>query len=628
MTPGPAAPVTELVRAVDLPYERFTLANGLRVIVHEDRKAPLVHVSLWYSAGSKDEKPGKTGLAHLFEHLAPPDGGFDWFKHMQAFGATDHNASTWYDRTNYFVTVPTGALEATLFLKGNRAGQVFGSFGQETLTTQIGVVQNELRQDDNDPYDGPVGRARIKALFPEGHPYGHPNGGSLADVGSATLADVHKWRREKFGPNNAVLVLAGDIDAATARPLVERYFGEIPRGPLHKPAIASVPTLKAPIQEVIKGKVGKTRLYRYWTGPGLLHPDAIPLEASAGVLGGVTSSRLNNALVRGDQTAVMTYASQTTFQGVSIYQIGVDVKPGADVDAVSRRLDSIIADFIAEGPTEEEVRRVATAKVAARIRELEKLGNFTGKASALAEGELFAKDPEHYKKRLLAYSTMTPARVRAAVQKWLSRPVYALRLEPGEREASNEESPAPAKPVAAVVKTAADRPVARKSRVDRTKLPALGAIGDVDFPGVERAKLSNDVEVILARRTAMPLVQVAVEFNAGFSADPQGKAGLQKFVASMLDEGTATRSALQLAEEKERLGATLEASASVDRTNARLSALKPNLAPSLDLLADRGILTEFHSPAPGSARRSRQSHAMSCSPRIGNGSGRTTLKYS
>lgn len=608
-TPRPAASVAELVRAVDLPYERFTLANGLRVIVHEDRKAPLVHISLWYNAGSKDEKKGKTGLAHLFEHLAPPDGGFDWFKHLQSFGSIDSNASTWYDRTNYFETVPTGALEAALFLKSNRAGQFFGGFGQATLSTQIAVVQNELRQDDNDPYDGPVKRAYLQGLFPDWHPYGHPNGGTIADVGSATLADVHKWQQEKFGPNNAVLVLAGDIDAATARPLVEKYFGEIPRGSTHKPVVSKVPTLKARIDEVIKDKVGKTRLYRFWTGPGLLHPDAIALETSAGLLGGITSSRLNNALVQGDHTAVMTYASQTTFQGLSIFQIGVDVKPGADVEAVSRRLDSIIADYIANGPTAEEVRRATTTKVAGRIRELEKIGNMSGKASALAEGELFANDPENYKKKLLAYSSMTPARVGAAARKWLGRPAYALRLEPGEREAMKEAPPVANSALASPNRAVNVSVPAPKSRIDRTKLPALAPIGDVDFPDVQRGKLSNGIEVVLAHRPAMPVVQVAVEIDAGFAADPKGRAGLQKFVASMLDEGTLSRSALQLAEEKERLGATLDVSASIDRTNARLSALKPNLSSSLDLLAD--VLRNPAFPAPDIERtRSQQLAAI------------------
>jgi len=347
------ATVADLVRKVDIPYTRFTLANGLRVLVHEDRKAPVVAVSVWYNVGSKDEPPGRTGFAHLFEHLmfnGSENAPGDYFEPLREVGATDFNGTTWFDRTNYFQTVPRPALERVLFLESDRMGHLLGAVSQETLTNQVGVVQNEKRQGDNQPF-GLVEYAQLAALFPEGHPYRHATIGSMADLDAASLDDVRSWFRAKYGPNNAVLVLAGDISADEARPLVEKYFGHIPRGPENRPAMAPVPTLPAPVTEVMKDRVANTRLYRNWAVPGLLDSESAALTVAAGVLGGLSSSRLDNELVRKDQTAVRVSAENQAFHRVGIFEVQVDVKPGADADAVARRLDAIIADLIARGPT-------------------------------------------------------------------------------------------------------------------------------------------------------------------------------------------------------------------------------------------------------------------------------------
>ncbi len=229
---GPV-PVAQLVRQIDIPYEQFTLDNGLRVVVHEDRKAPVVAISIWYNVGSKDEPKGRTGFAHLFEHLmfnGSENAPGDYFEPLREIGATDFNGTTWFDRTNYFQTVPKPALERGLFLEADRMGRLLGAVTQEKLTNQIGVVQNEKRQGDNEPY-GLVEYAQLEALFPEGHPYRHSTIGSMADLDAATLEDVKNWFRSKYGPNNAVLVLAGDVSAAEARPLVEKHFGDDPARP-------------------------------------------------------------------------------------------------------------------------------------------------------------------------------------------------------------------------------------------------------------------------------------------------------------------------------------------------------------------------------------------------------------
>ncbi|SMF67490.1 Predicted Zn-dependent peptidase [Allosphingosinicella indica] len=592
----PAVDAASLVGRVDIPHENFTLANGLRVVVHEDRKAPIVAVSIWYNVGSKDEPKGKTGFAHLFEHLmfnGSENAPGDYFEPMQQIGATDLNGTTWFDRTNYFQTVPRAALETTLFLESDRMGHLLGAVTKEVLDNQRGVVQNEKRQGDNEPY-GLVEYAQLSALFPEGHPYHHSTIGSMADLDAASLNDVKQWFRDKYGPNNAVLVLAGDINAAEARPLVEKYFGDIPRGAVNSPAQAPVPTLPAPVNETMHDKVAMTRLYRNWAVPGLLDPDTDALDVAAQVFGGLASSRLDNALVRGDQTAVSASAQVQKFHRISIFEVIVNVKPGVDAGAVAQKLDALMADFIAKGPTEDEVRRVVMQEVAGRIRGLEQVGGFGGKAVALAEGELYANDSDFYKKQLQGLAAMTPETVRAAMQKWLTRPVYALAVEPGERGAY-EEAQASGKggtirPRYYRTPQEGEQPLAPMPRsfqgVDRSKLPPVGAIGDLEFPAIERAQLSNGIPVVFARRATVPVVRVSIQFDAGYASDPKSKLGLQSLMAALLDEGTTSLDAVGIAEAQERLGAQISTGATLDRTSVTLAALTPNLAPSLDLMAD------------------------------------------
>jgi predicted Zn-dependent peptidase len=608
-----AAPVAELVRTVDIPYEAFTLDNGLRVIVHEDRKAPVVAISVWYHVGSKDEPKGRTGFAHLFEHLmfngsenAPGD-TFEW---LQQMGATDYNGTTWFDRTNYFQTVPTPALEQALFLESDRMGHLLGAVTQQNLTNQIGVVQNEKRQGDNQPY-GLVEYKQLEALFPEGHPYRHSTIGSMADLSAASVEDVKNWFRQKYGPNNAVLVLAGDIDVPTARRLVTQYFGGIPRGPEVRPTPADVPTLPAPKSEVMKDRVATTRIYRMWAVPGLTHADAVPLDIAATVLGGLSSSRLDNALVRREKIAVAVTANMQPFERIGMFEVSADVKPGVDAAVVARRLDEIIAEFVQGGPTADEVQRAVTRDVSSRIAGLESVGGFGGKAVTLAEGALYARDPEFYKKQLMAFASATPEQVRAVTQRWLSRPVYALSVVPGEREAYEEakgasggavsypryyrtptadEKPLAPKPPLALVQQTGQRQgagaAARAQVVKRGKMPTVGEVQNLDFPDIQRSRLSNGIEIVYAQRTAVPVTRVAVSFDAGNAADPRAKLGTQSLMLALLDEGTRTRNSIQIAEEQERLGAQIGAGATMDRTTVNLSALTPNLAPSLDLLAD------------------------------------------
>jgi predicted Zn-dependent peptidase len=572
------APVSALVKSVDIPYRQFTLPNGLRVIVHTDRKAPIVAVSVWYNVGSKFEPAGKTGFAHLFEHLmfnGSENAPGDFFTPLKEVGATDFNGTTYFDRTNYFETVPAPALERALFLESDRMGYLLGAMTQGVLDEQRGVVQNEKRQGDTQPF-GLVEYKQIEALFPANHPYGHTTIGSMADLDAASLEDVKNWFRGHYGPNNAVLVLAGDIDAATAKPLVEKYFGGIPRGPDSVVPPADVPRLAAPKSEVMKDRVATTRLYRMWAVPGLNDKDSVALDVTAGVLGGLSSSRLDNALVRREKLAVQVTANNETFAQTGLFTVHVDVKPGVDPALVSKRLDEIIADLIAKGPTDDEVQRVTTGSVSGTIAGLESVGGFGGKAVTLASGELYSNDPDHYKKELAELAAETPASVKAATAKWLSRPVYALTVEPGPRAAYAEAAP-PAK-------AAADTTPPAKGT--RGALPAVGTIADLVFPAVERTKLSNGIEIVYAHQAAVPITRMVMSFDAGVAADPATRLGTQQLTLSMMGEGTTSKSSIDLAEAKERLGASIGANASADRTNMSLFTPSPNLGAAASLFAD------------------------------------------
>ena len=606
-TPSFAAPsaepasVASLVKAVDIPYDSFTLPNGLRVIVHTDRKAPVVAVSVWYHIGSKDEPKGKTGFAHLFEHLmfnGSENANDDFFKPLESIGATDLNGTTWFDRTNYFETVPTGALDMTLFLESDRMGHLLGAIDKTKLDNQRGVVQNEKRQGDNDPY-GLVEYAQLAALFPEGHPYHHSTIGSMADLDAASLDDVKNWFRAHYGPNNAVLVLAGDIDAATAKAKVAKWFGDIPRGPETARAPVTIPTLKAPVDQVMKDRVATTRIYRNWAVPGVNDPDLIPLDIGLDVLGGLASSRLDNALVRKNKTAVSVAAGVQSFEKVSMVEITADVKPGVDPKLVAQQLDALIAEFIKNGPTADEVKRAATKQVAGEIAGLETVGGFSGKAVTLAEGAVYSNDPEKYKKDLAAAAAVTPASIRAVLGKWLTRPAYRLTVEPGERaetdmaaaggNAAGGMSPRyyrDPKHDGGAAAPAISMTQAPRMAVDRSSPPAVEAINDLTFPAIERTTLSNGIQVVFAKRTTVPTVRFSVSFDAGNAADPKAKLGTQGLMLSLLDEGAGKLDSIGIAEAQERLGAQIGGNATMDRTSVSLFALKANLAPSLDLLAD------------------------------------------
>ena len=549
---------------IEIPYETFTLDNGLRVIVSTDRKAPVVAVGIWYGVGSRDEAPGRTGFAHLFEHLmfnGSENYNHDYFGPFEEVGATDMNGTTWFDRTNYFQTVPTPALEMTLWMESDRMGHLLGVLDQARLDEQRGVVQNEKRQGDNQPY-GLVEYAMLEGLFPAGHPYSWSTIGSMQDLNAASLEDVQSWFRQYYGAANAVLALVGDIDVATARPLVERYFGDIEPGPPVARQEALVPIRETNTRDVLRDRVPQTRIYRVWATPGRTTREALLLDMAADVLGAGRSSRLYESLVYEQRIATNVAVFLDNHELASMFNIQVTLADGVDVATAERALDAELERFLRTGPTAQELERVRMANYARFVRQSERVGGFTGKAAILAEGWLYADDPSFYRTYLGWMREASARDVGAVARTWMRRGYHQIDVLPFGNLAAGSV------------------------HADRSALPQVTTTPDLTFPDIERATLSNGARVVLAQRRGAPLVEVSAQFEGGFTADVGHRQGWASFSTAMLDEGTASRTALEISAEAERLGATLGAGAGIETAGVRLSALKTNLAPSLALMAD------------------------------------------
>ncbi|MCW4456090.1 insulinase family protein [Flavobacterium sp. MXW15] len=572
---------------VDIPFEQFTLPNGLRVVVHTDRKAPVVAVNIWYHVGAKDEPAGRTGFAHLFEHLMfqgseNHDGEF--FEPFKQVGVTNQNGTTNTDRTNYFQNVPTTALDMALWMESDRMGHLLGAIDQAALDEQRGVVQNEKRQGENQPY-GQVWDKLTRALYPAGHPYHHGVIGSMNDLNAASLDDVKQWFRTWYGPNNAVLVLAGDIDLATAKEKVARYFGDIPAGPSMAQPEVNVARRAESTREVMTDKVPQARIYRVWNVAQTGTVDIDQLQVFARVLGGSKSSRLDQRLLHQDKLVDSISAGAWASQLGSNFGIVATVKQGVDAAKVEAIIDEELKRLIAEGPSADELARAKTAFRAGFIRGIERIGGFGGKADALAECAVYEGDPGCFRTSLANIDKATAGDLQAVAGKWLGKGDHTIVVEPGERVAL-EELPS-AKPAPFQLPAVDPKYSTLPSDVDRSAgVPVTKTFPELKFPALQRTTLKNGTRVILAERHDIPVVQFSYEFPGGYSADQGRKPGTASFTMSMLDEGAGERGSLAFADAADALGAQLGAGASLDGGNVFLSALKENLEPSLALYAD------------------------------------------
>jgi zinc protease len=549
----------------DIAFEEFYLDNGLRVIVHEDRKAPIVAVTIWYHVGSKNEVPGKTGFAHLFEHLmfnGSENHNDEYFRPLQEVGATSMNGTTDFDRTNYFQTVPSSALDLALWLESDRMGHLLGAIDQDKLDEQRGVVQNEKRQGDNAPY-GKVFEQIITNLFPPGHPYSWEVIGSMEDLNAASLDDVKTWFETYYGPNNATLVLAGDIDAATARQKVEHFFGDIPPGPPLTKRQRWIPDQVPASRIVMQDRVPEARIYKVWLGPEWVSDDSTYLQLADAVLTAGKTSRLYQRLVYEDQVATDAGAFALSNEIAGAYIVYATASSDQDLATVERALDEELARFLAEGPTRTELERVKTEIRGSFIRGVEQVGGFRGKSNILAENAVFGGRPDFYKHSLALLNRATPQQVLATARTWLRGDALVLEVHPFPRAATSSTGGA-----------------------DRTTLPIPQTFPEAPFPALSRATLGNGMRLIVAERHAVPVVQFSLQLNAGYAADQSAAPGVASMAMEMLDEGTASMDALEISDALAGLGANLTSGANLDFSVVSLSALKENLDASLAIYAD------------------------------------------
>jgi len=549
---------------VDIPFQKFVLDNGLTLIVHEDHKAPIAAFNVWYHVGSKNEVAGKTGFAHLFEHLmfnGSENFDDDYFKPMQKVGATDLNGTTNEDRTNYFENVPVPALDLVLWMESDRMGHLKGAISQGKLDEQRGVVQNELRQFQNEPFSVTEDLI-IKGTYPPNHPYSWSVGGSIEDLANAKLEDVHKWFGTYYGPNNAVIAIAGDVDTKTVVEKVKRYFGDIPASPPVARHSAWVAKRTGSHRQSVQDRVSQARIYKVWNVPGWGTGCADKLDLVSSILADGKTSRLYKRLVYDDQLATSVSAYIAPREIAGIFEIQADARPGVDLARVEKAIDEELSRFLQEGPTAAEVERVKAQYAARFVKGAERIGGFGGKSDLLASSMIYGGSPDAYKKTLEHIEAATPGTLKESAVRWLSDGVYILEVTPYPAYA------------------------AAKDGADRKALPAVGAAPEAKFPAVERATLGNGLEIVLAERHSVPVVNLSLLVDAGYAADQGGILGTASLAMAMLDEGTAKRTSLQISEELALLGAELRAGSDLDSSFVSLSTLKDKLDPALDIYAD------------------------------------------
>ena len=559
----------------DLPeikYESFKLDNGLTVIVHQDNKVPMVAVNVWYHVGSKNEKLGKTGFAHLFEHLmfnGTENYNNEYFEPFEKIGSTDQNGTTNSDRTNYFQNVPTNALDLALWMESDRMGHLLGVVDQEKLDEQRGVVQNEKRQGENQPYGKAFTRISESA-FPKGHPYSWSTIGSMDDLDAASLEDVQDWFKTYYGPNNAVLALAGDIDLETAKLKVAKYFADIPSGPpLIKPEkwIAKRSEEK---REVMFDDVPQARIYKIWNVPERDTEAAAHFDLASSVLVGGKNSPLYKELVYEQQIATSVSSFYYDREIAGMFFIVADVVAGVDPATVEAAMDDVMAEFTKRGPNPKLLKAEKTKILAGFIRGIQRIGGFGGKSDLLATCQTYTGDPGCYQKNAAYLDAVTPSKMKATFAKWIDDTPYVLTILPTDKYSVGE--------------TDLDRSVGIPFPTEKVEF---------QFPTLQTATLSNGAKVVLAQRKGVPLVEMNFQFNFGYAQENNDELGYTNFMMGMLNEGTKKYSSLEFDEVLDSLGSNLGFGSGLDTSVATLSSLKANLSQTLDLAKEALINPTF-----------------------------------
>jgi zinc protease len=574
-----------------IPYEKYTLANGLVVILSEDHRLPLVSTNIWYHVGPANELPGRTGFAHLFEHMM-----FEGSKHvpgnahiryLEAAGASDFNGTTDFDRTNYFETIPSNQLELALWLESDRMGYLPDKLDQASLTNQQDVVRNERRQSiENSPY-GIVEEGVYHLLFPKSHPYHADVMGSHADIQAAKLEDVRNFFKLYYAPNNASLAIVGDFDPAQAKQLVEKYFGPLKRGaPVPKISVVT-PPIPAERRAVIHDQVELPRVYMAWLTSPVFKPGDADADLASDILGGGKSSRLYKKLVYEKQIALDVSATQQSLSLGSVFEVVVTARPGHTAAEMEKAVDEELASFRKSGPTPVELERARNGVETGMIQGLERLGGFGGVADRLNEYNHYLGNPGYFPQDVQRYETASTESIRAFAQAQLKPTarvvVYGIPgkpdLGPDVPTPQNQQKGQQEGKSTGGESVNADAPW-------RENAPKAGPARPINLPEPDIFKLSNGLTVYYHYRAGLPVVAADLVFNTGSGANPVEKPGLASFTANMLQQGTETRNAIQIADEAALLGTALSTGAGVDSSSVGASSLTKNFSGVLDLVSD------------------------------------------
>jgi zinc protease len=545
---------------VDIPYELHVLDNGLTVLIHVDRTAPQAFVNVYYKVGSRDEKAGKTGFAHLFEHLmfnGSENYDEEYFAPIQDVGGS-LNGDTWLDRTRYYQTVPNTALERVLWLESDRMGHLLGAVTQEKLDQQRGVVQNEKRRGDNRPYSQ-LSKRMMAGLFPDSHPYSWSTIGSMDDLDAASLEDVHEWFKVWYGPANAIVTVAGDVEPAAALEMVQLHFGDIPAGEPVRHRDDWLPVRTVNTSETMQDRVANPLIARGWAVPGDDHEDATLLSLATSILGGDSSSRLYKRLVKEEQLAVSVSMNMQVFDLASVAWLQVFLNPGADAEKARRIVDEELARFAMEGPTETELELVKTQIAGSVIKGLDSL---SGKANLLAESEYYGGSPDAYKIGFSWIDGATTESIRTAMASWFGDGYHEVYV----RMFGNHS----------VAETGADR----------SALPTVDTYPPATAPAVQDFELENGIPVRFVQRSGVPAVSMIGQFRVGDVVSVDENPAAASIALAALSKGTRNRSADEIIADSKRTGSSFGVSAGADVTRATASTLTSKFDAAMELAAD------------------------------------------
>jgi zinc protease len=423
---------TQLVRAqtIDIPFETYQLPNGLTVVMSQDRTTPTVAVNIWYHVGSKNEMPGRTGFAHLFEHVMFTGSGhvpYGLHDRLTEGAGGMNNGTTSNDVTTYYETVPSNYLETMLWIEADRMGFLLDSLDPAKLNAQRDIVKNERRQRvDNQPY-GRVYEILSRTMYPASHPYSWPVIGSMEDLSAASEEDVKSFFRLYYAPNNAFLTIVGDFDPAQAKGWVAKYFGDIPRGnPIKRPDAKPV-TMGTAARLAFEDRVQVPRVYMQWPTVGEKHDDRFALSVLGSILSGPRTARLTKALVYDEQSAASVSAGQNSSEDVGVFMVVITPRPGHSLSDLETAADAVIERLKREGPTLEEVQKATAGEELSFVRGLE---SNLGKASQLANSAAIHGDPGYFRTEYQKTLAVTPADVQRAANKYLTGGRIVLSVVP------------------------------------------------------------------------------------------------------------------------------------------------------------------------------------------------------